>query len=188
MLDMIGELNRRQAERNGDAEVLARVAQYEMAYRMQTSVPELTDFRNESAATLNLYGPDVHKPGTYAYNCLMARRMAERGVRFIQLYHRGWDHHGSVPHDLPLQCQDVDQPQAGLLRDLRQRGLLDETLVVWGGEFGRTVFARASSPQRNTAAITIRAASACGLPAEGSSPASRTAKPMTSRTTSPKTP
>ena len=140
VLDMIGELNRRQAERNGDSEVLARVAQYEMAYRMQTSVPELTDFTNESAATLNLYGPDVHKPGTYAYNCLMARRMAERGVRFIQLYHRGWDHHNSVPHDLPLQCQDVDQPQAGLLRDLRQRGLLDETLVVWGGEFGRTVY------------------------------------------------
>jgi Protein of unknown function (DUF1501) len=142
VLDIIGELNRRQAERNGDAEVLARVAQYEMAYRMQTSVPELTDFRNESAATLSLYGPDVYKPGTYAYNCLMARRMAERGVRFIQLYHRGWDHHGSVPHDLPLQCQDVDQPQAGLLRDLRQRGLLDETLVVWGGEFGRTVFSQ----------------------------------------------
>jgi hypothetical protein len=142
VLDMIGELNRREAERNGDAEVLARVAQYEMAYRMQLSVPELTDFKDESAATLNLYGPDVHKPGTYAYNCLMARRMAERGVRFIQLYHRGWDHHGSVPHDLPLQCQDVDQPQAGLLRDLRQRGLLDETLVVWGGEFGRTVFSQ----------------------------------------------
>ena len=140
VLDMIGELNRRQAELNGDTEVLARVAQYEMAYRLQTSVPELTDFTDESAATLNLYGPDVHKPGTYAYNCLMARRMAERGVRFIQLYHRGWDHHGSVPHDLPLQCQDVDQPQAGLLRDLRQRGLLDETLVIWGGEFGRTVY------------------------------------------------
>ena len=133
-------MNRRQAEQNGDTEVLARIAQYEMAYRMQTSVPELTDFTDESEATLNLYGPDVHKPGTYAYNCLMARRMAERGVRFIQLYHRGWDHHRSVPHDLPLQCQDVDQPQAALLRDLRQRGLLDETLVVWGGEFGRTVY------------------------------------------------
>jgi hypothetical protein len=140
VLDMIGELNRRQAEKNGDSEVLARVAQYEMAYRLQTSVPELTDFSTESEATLNLYGPDVRTPGTYAYNCLMARRMAERGVRFIQLYHRGWDHHGSVPHDLPLQCHDVDQPQAALLRDLRQRGLLDETLVVWGGEFGRTVF------------------------------------------------
>jgi len=140
VLDMIGEMNRREATTSGDGEVLARIAQYEMAYRMQTSVPELTDFRNESADTLAMYGPDVHKPGTYAYNCLMARRMAERGVRFIQLYHRGWDHHGSIVKDLPLQCQDVDQPQAALLKDLKQRGLLDDTLVVWGGEFGRTVY------------------------------------------------
>jgi len=140
MLDMLGELNRREAEANGDSQVLARMAQYEMAYRMQTSVPELTDFKNESEATLAMYGPDVKKAGTYAYNCLMARRMAERGVRFIQLYHRGWDHHGSVVKDLPLQCQDVDQPQAALLQDLKQRGLLDDTLVVWGGEFGRTVY------------------------------------------------
>jgi uncharacterized protein (DUF1501 family) len=140
MLDMIGEMNRREAERCADPQVLARVAQYEMAYRMQASVPELTDLRNERESTLALYGPDVKKPGTYAYNCLMARRMAERGVRFIQLYHRGWDHHGSVVKDLPLQCQDVDQAQAGLLQDLRQRGLLDDTLVVWGGEFGRTVY------------------------------------------------
>lgn len=140
VLDMLGEMNRRQAEASGDSEVLARIAQYEMAYRMQTSVPELTDFRNETAATLEMYGPDVNKPGTYAYNCLMARRMAERGVRFIQLYHRGWDHHGSVPKDLPMQCQDVDQGQAALLKDLRQRGLLDDTLVIWGGEFGRTVY------------------------------------------------
>ncbi len=140
VLDMIGELNRRQAEQKGDGEILARIAQYEMAYRLQASVPELTDFTNETAETLNLYGPDVHKPGTYAYNCLMARRMAERGVRFIQLYHRGWDHHGSVTRDLPLQCEDVDQAQAALLFDLRRRGLLDETLLVWGGEFGRTVY------------------------------------------------
>lgn len=140
MLDMLGEMNRREAERCADPQVLARVAQYEMAYRMQASVPELTDLRNERESTLALYGPDVKKPGTYAYNCLMARRMAERGVRFIQLYHRGWDHHGSVVKDLPLQCQDVDQAQAGLLQDLRQRGLLDDTLVVWGGEFGRTVY------------------------------------------------
>lgn len=140
VLDLIGDLNRREAERNGDSEVLARIAQYEMAYRMQASVPELTDFTNETEDTLNLYGPEVRKPGSFAYNCLMARRMAERGVRYIQLFHRGWDHHGSVPRDLPLQCQDVDQAQAALLRDLRQRGLLDETLVVWGGEFGRTVY------------------------------------------------
>lgn len=140
VLDMIADLNRSQAETNGDSEVLARIAQYEMAYRMQASVPDLTDFKNETEATLALYGPDVRKPGTYAYNCLMARRMAERGVRFIQLYHRGWDHHGSVVKDLPMQCQDVDQAQAALLQDLRQRGLLDDTLVVWGGEFGRTVY------------------------------------------------
>ncbi|MCE9547009.1 MAG: DUF1501 domain-containing protein [Planctomycetia bacterium] len=140
VLDMIADINRRQAEINGDSEVLARIAQYEMAYRMQTSVPELTDFRNESETTLELYGPAVRKPGTFAYNCLMARRMAERGVRFIQLYHRGWDHHGSVTRDLPLQCQDVDQAQAALLADLRQRGLLDDTMVIWGGEFGRTVY------------------------------------------------
>lgn len=140
VLDMIGDLNRRQAEENGDSDVLARLAQYEMAYRMQTSVPELTDFSQETEATLDLYGPDVHQAGTYAYNCLMARRMAERGVRFIQLFHRGWDHHGSVPRDLPLQCQDVDQPQAALLADLKQRGLLEDTLIVWGGEFGRTVY------------------------------------------------
>ncbi|MEO5716876.1 MAG: DUF1501 domain-containing protein [Luteolibacter sp.] len=140
MLDMIAEINGREAADNGDGQVLARMAQYEMAYRMQASVPELTDFRNERESTLAMYGPDVKKPGTYAYNCLMARRMAERGVRFIQLYHRGWDHHGSVVKDLPLQCQDVDQAQAALLQDLKQRGLLEDTLVVWGGEFGRTVY------------------------------------------------
>jgi len=140
MLDLVERMNQRQAERLGDTEIEARIAQYEMAFRMQTSVPALTDFCDETAATLELYGADVHKPGTYAYNCLMARRMAERGVRFIQLYHRGWDHHGSVPKDLPLQCQDVDQAQAGLLKDLQQRGLLDETLVLWGGEFGRTAY------------------------------------------------
>ncbi len=140
VLDMIAELNHRQAEQSGDPDVLARIAQYEMAYRMQTSVPELSDLKNEPESVLNMYGPDVRKPGSFAYNCLMARRMAERDVRFIQLYHRGWDHHGSVVKDLPLQCQDVDQAQAALLKDLRQRGLLDETLVLWGGEFGRTVY------------------------------------------------
>ncbi len=139
-LDLISKMNQQQAEQLGDTEITARISQYEMAYRMQTSVPALTDFSDETAATMELYGPDVHKPGTYAYNCLMARRMAERGVRFIQLYHRGWDHHGSVPKDLPMQCQDVDQAQAGLLQDLQQRGLLDDTLVMWGGEFGRTVY------------------------------------------------
>jgi hypothetical protein len=123
-----------------DDAVQSRMAQMEMAYRMQSSVPELTDFSNESAETLERYGPRVRDTGSYAYNCLMARRMAERGVRFIQLYHRGWDHHGSVPKDLPMQCEDVDQPQAALLRDLKERGMLEETLVLWGGEFGRTVY------------------------------------------------
>lgn len=140
VLDMIAEMNGREAERSGDSEVLTRIAQYEMAYRMQASVPELTDFKDEREDTLAMYGPDVRKPGTYAYNCLMARRMAERGVRFIQLYHRGWDHHGSIVKDLPLQCRDIDQPQAALLKDLERRGLLEDTLVVWGGEFGRTVY------------------------------------------------
>jgi hypothetical protein len=107
---------------------------------MQASVPALTDISDETEATLEMYGPDVRTPGTFAYNCLMARRMAERDVRFVQLFHRGWDHHRSVTGDLPSQCKDVDQPQAALLADLRQRGLLDDTLVVWGGEFGRTVY------------------------------------------------
>jgi len=149
MLDMLADLNGRQAEVTGDAEVLARIEQYEMAYRMQSSVPDLTDFSDESKETLEMYGPDVKKPGSYAFNCLMARRMAERDVRFIQLYHRGWDHHGSVIRDLPLQCQDVDQPQSALLKDLKRRGLLDETLVVWGGEFGRTVYCQGKlTPQQ----------------------------------------
>jgi len=144
-LDLICELNRRNAEQNGDVQILTRIAQYEMAYRMQMSIPSLTDLSDETAATLEMYGPDVGTPGSYAYNCLMARRMAERGIRFIQLYHRGWDHHFRVHKDLPLQCQEIDQAQAGLLRDLRQRGLLDDTLVIWGGEFGRTVYGQGSA-------------------------------------------
>jgi hypothetical protein len=142
MLDLAAELNRRDAEQSGDSEVLARIAQYEMAYRMQSAVPELTDLSSENAATLAMYGPDVTKPGSFASNCLLARRLAERGVRFIQLYHRGWDAHGNVPNDLPAQCRDVDQPQAALIRDLKQRGLLEDTLVLWGGEFGRTSYAQ----------------------------------------------
>ena len=148
MLDAVAKLNRRDAERNGDREVLARVEQYEMAYRMQTAVPELTDISGESRETLDMYGKNVSKPGTFAANCLLARRMAERGVRFIQLYHRGWDAHGNVPHDVPSQCKDTDQPQAALVRDLKQRGLLDDTLVIWGGEFGRTTYAQAASGKR----------------------------------------
>jgi uncharacterized protein (DUF1501 family) len=139
-LDALGELNRMTAAAYGDPETAARVAQYEMAFRMQTSVPELTDIATEPAHTFDLYGEDARKPGTFAANCLLARRLAERGVRFIQLYHRDWDHHGNLPQELPKRCKDVDQASAGLILDLEQRGMLDDTLVVWGGEFGRTVY------------------------------------------------
>jgi hypothetical protein len=141
-LDVIAALNRRQFEQHQDPETLTRIAQYEMAFRMQSSVPELTAVSGESEATLDSYGPQVRQPGSFAANCLLARRMAERGVRFIQLYHRGWDQHYNLPSDLRLQCGDIDQPCAALIRDLRQRGLLDETLVVWGGEFGRTTYSQ----------------------------------------------
>ncbi|HEX4146364.1 MAG TPA: DUF1501 domain-containing protein [Pirellulales bacterium] len=140
MLDRLAQLNQRQFEAVGDPEIVTRIAQFELAYRMQMSVPELTDLSGESPAVLDLYGPDVRRPGTFAANCLLARRLVERGVRFIQLYHRGWDNHGTLPSNLPLQCRDIDQPQAALVADLKQRGLLDETLIVWGGEFGRTVY------------------------------------------------
>jgi hypothetical protein len=140
MLDALGALNRKQLEALGDPEIGTRIAQYEMAYRMQSSVPELTDFSDEPQRVLDLYGPDATKPGTYASSCLLARRLAERGVRFIQLYHRGWDQHYDLPRDLRLQCQDTDQGTAALVTDLKERGLLEDTLVVWGGEFGRTTY------------------------------------------------
>ncbi len=140
MLDGLADLNRLQQEKDGDPEIQTRITQYEMAFRMQASVPELTDLSKEPEKVLNLYGPDVRKPGSFAANCLLARRLAERGVRFIQLYHRGWDLHGGLPVNIPKQCQDVDQPQAALITDLKNRGLLDDTLVIWGGEFGRTVY------------------------------------------------
>ena len=140
MLDGIAKLNRLLAEKYGDPEIDTRVAQYEMAYRMQTSVPDLMDLSKESESTFELYGPDSRKPGTYAANCLLARRLAERGVRFIQLYHRGWDQHNDLPRDIALQCKGVDQASAALVLDLKQRGMLDDTLVVWAGEFGRTVY------------------------------------------------
>ncbi|MGE0756209.1 MAG: DUF1501 domain-containing protein [Pirellulaceae bacterium] len=140
MLDRLAALNRQHAASVGDPEILARVAQYEKAFRMQTSVPDLVDLSRESAETLNAYGPDAGRPGSFASNCLLARRLVERGVRFVQLYHRGWDQHYDIPSDLPLQCRDVDRPCAALIQDLKQRGLLDDTLIVWGGEFGRTVY------------------------------------------------
>jgi hypothetical protein len=140
MLDGIAALNRKLHNELGDPEIMTRIAQYEMAFRMQTSVPALTDFSDEPEHTYNLYGDDARRPGTYASNCLMARRLAERGVRFIQLYHRGWDQHGNLPDHISKQCRDVDQASAALITDLKQRGLLDDTLVVWAGEFGRTVY------------------------------------------------
>jgi len=140
MLDKLAEMNRLQLNQSGDPEIATRISQYEMAFRMQTSVPQLTDLSSETAATFDMYGPDAKKPGSFAANCLLARRLVERGVRCVQLYHRGWDQHGSLATNMPKQCKDVDQPQAALIADLKQRGLLDETLVVWGGEFGRTVY------------------------------------------------
>ncbi|MGE3637670.1 MAG: DUF1501 domain-containing protein [Pirellulales bacterium] len=142
MLEKLNELNRHQFERELDPEIESRIAQYEMAFRMQTSVPEVTDLSSETEATFAMYGPDSKSPGTFAANCLLARRLAERGVRFIQLYHQGWDQHGNLPKDLPQQCQETDQASAALVKDLKQRGLLDDTLVIWGGEFGRTSYSQ----------------------------------------------
>jgi len=142
MLDGLRELNQQHHGLVGDPEIQARIAQYELAYRMQMSVPELLDFRDEPQHVLQQYGPDVLIPGRYAYNCLVARRLAERGVRFIQLFHQGWDQHNNLPDQIRKQCKDTDQPTAGLLMDLKRRGMLDDTLVVWGGEFGRTIYSQ----------------------------------------------
>ncbi|WDE97327.1 DUF1501 domain-containing protein [Lentisphaera profundi] len=139
-LDAVGQLNNGQFAAIGDPEIQATVAQQELAYRMQSSVPELTDLSHESKATLEMYGPEVHKQGSFARNCLLARRMAERDVRFIQLFHRGWDHHSGLPGKIKGQCYDVDQPAAALIKDLKQRGMLEDTLIVCAGEFGRTVY------------------------------------------------
>ncbi|MFG0285827.1 MAG: DUF1501 domain-containing protein [Phycisphaerales bacterium JB039] len=139
-LDAMAKLNQMRLARDGDPEINARIAAAEMAYRMQVSAPELTDLSDEPEETFALYGDDARTPGTYAANCLLARRMAERGVRFIQLYHRGWDQHGDLPDDIRRQCLDTDQSSAALVTDLKRRGLLDETLVIWGGEFGRTIY------------------------------------------------
>jgi len=140
MLDDLAKLNQMQLAEFGDPEIATRIAQYELAYRMQTSVPALTDVSREPASAFDLYGPEARKPGTFAANCLLARRLAERGVRFVQLFHRGWDQHTKLPTQLPGQCRDTDRPGAALIQDLKQRGLLEETLIVWGGEFGRTVY------------------------------------------------
>ncbi|WP_435018014.1 DUF1501 domain-containing protein [Tundrisphaera sp. TA3] len=142
MLDRMAELHAHEFAERGDPEINARVAQYEMAYRMQSSVPEVMDLKGEPDETFDLYGPESRKPGTFAANCLLARRLAERDVRFIQLYHPGWDHHGGLPRGIRRQAEDVDRPTYGLLTDLKRKGLLDDTLVVWGGEFGRTNYSQ----------------------------------------------
>jgi len=149
MLDSLLSLNQKTFDTYGDPETQTRIAQYEMAFRMQTSVPELTDLSKETQETLDLYGPEVKKPGSFAASALHARRLVERGVRVVQILHRGWDQHGSLPKDIKSQCLDTDQPTAALLTDLKRRGLLDSTLVVWGGEFGRTVYSQGTLTKTN---------------------------------------
>jgi len=149
MLDTLSNLNKHRFDQLEDPEIQTRIAQYEMAFRMQTSVPELVEFNEESAGVLEMYGPEVSKPGSFAASALLARRMVERGVRVVQVLHRGWDQHGNIAGDLPAQCRDVDQACAGLIKDLKQRGLLDSTLVVWGGEFGRTVYCQGGLTKTN---------------------------------------
>ena len=141
-LDYLAELNEKRMNDFGDPEIQSRIAQYEMAYRMQTSVPEAMDISDEPDSVFELYGEDARRPGTFAANCILARRLAERDVRFIQLYHMGWDQHSNLPHDIRLQCKDTDQASAALVKDLKQRGMLDDTLVIWGGEFGRTIYSQ----------------------------------------------
>ena len=149
MLDGVNEINEDLYHEFGDPETHARISQYEMAFRMQSSVPDLTDLSDEPDYIFDLYGPDAKVPGTFAYNCLMARRLAEKGVRFSQIFHRGWDQHGVLPKDLPNQCKDVDQASYALITDLKQRGMLDDTLVIWGGEFGRTLYCQGTLTESN---------------------------------------
>jgi hypothetical protein len=149
MLDSLARLNQKQLDEVADPETQARIAQYEMAFRMQASVPELMDLSKEPKSVLDMYGPDVHKPGTFAASCLLARRLAERGVRFTQIFHRGWDQHFNIAGDLPNQCKDVDQACYALITDLKMRGLLEETLVIWGGEFGRTIYCQGKLTREN---------------------------------------
>ncbi len=149
MLDLVTELNEREFDRSLDPEIKARLAQHELAFRMQMAAPELVDFSKEDAATLAMYGPDVQKPGSFAANCLLARRLAERGVRFVQLYMRGWDAHNNLPGEIRAQARATDQPTAALIKDLKQRGLLDDTLFLWSGEFGRTVYSQGTLTKTN---------------------------------------
>ena len=148
-MDALEQLHDLQLAKNADRQIETRIAQYELAFRMQASIPEATDFSSEPQHVMDAYGPEAKNPGSFAANCLLARRLAERGVRFIQLYHQGWDQHGGLPQALPRQCQETDQPSAALVRDLKQLGLLDETLVIWGGEFGRTNYCQGKLTPKN---------------------------------------
>lgn len=149
MLDKIASLNQQSYESFGDPEINAKVQQYELAYRMQTAVPEVTDLSKEPESIIKLYGPECMVPGTFAANCLLARKLSENGVRFVQLYHQGWDAHDNLPGQIVGQCKDADQASAALITDLKQRGLLDETLVIWGGEFGRTNYCQGNLTKEN---------------------------------------
>ncbi len=149
LLTAVNALNQHEFEQSQDPEIMARISQYEMAFRMQASVPDLVDLSKEPKNIIEMYGPEVSKPGSFAYNCLLARRLAERDVRCIQIFHRDWDHHNDLPRDLPLQCKDMDQPAAALIKDLKQRGLLEDTLVIWGGEFGRTIYCQGALARDN---------------------------------------
>jgi hypothetical protein len=149
MLDNLAAMNQLSYDKFGDPEITSKIQQYEMAYRMQTAVPEIMDLSSEPDNVIKMYGPDCLVPGTYAANCLMARKLSESGVRFVQLYHQGWDQHGNLPYEITKQAKDVDQASAALVSDLKQRGLLDETLVIWGGEFGRTNFSQGTLTPEN---------------------------------------
>jgi uncharacterized protein (DUF1501 family) len=149
MIDGIGALNQRAYQAIGDPEIQTRTQQFEMAFRMQASVPELTDFSGENEKAYELYGAEAKQRGTFANSALMARRLLERGVRFVQIFHRGWDQHGDLPRDLAAQCKDVDQACYGLIQDLKQRGMLDDTLVIWGGEFGRTIYCQGKLTEKD---------------------------------------
>jgi len=149
VLDGLEKLNQQNFDRFGDPETQSRIAQYEMAYRMQMEAPELMDIKDEPDHIVDMYGPDARKPGTFASNCLKARRMSEKGVRFVQLFHRGWDQHGSLPKQIRGQCKDIDQACAGLVKDLKQRGMFEDTLIVCGGEFGRTIYSQGKLTKDN---------------------------------------
>jgi hypothetical protein len=149
LLDGIAALNEMNYKEFGDPEIMARIQQYEMAYRMQTAVPEIMDTSRESDDIVKMYGPECLVPGTFAANCLVARKLSENGVRFVQLYHQGWDQHGNLPNEMAEQAKDVDRASAALISDLKQRGLLDETLVIWGGEFGRTAYCQGKMVKDN---------------------------------------